>query len=483
MLILRRTIITQKPRTRGTRALWVAVATVTAVSLLAGPSRADELDWDPTFTSFEFGFDYGGNLDDVANDVAVQADGRIVVAGSIERSATGDWDIALVRLQTDGTIDSTFGFFGVTVIALDRGGDLRDEAWAVAPHGDGLVVGGSVETGSPGGLDMVVCRLDGNGVLDPSFGTNGCSIIPFDHGGGNDDVGFALAVQPDHKVVVAGKVEQLSSGNFDFGVVRLNFNGSLDATFGFGGRWTVPFDLVPGGSDSAHDVVLQPDGRILLVGAAFGGDYDFAVARLTSAGVLDTSFSGNGKRTIAFDIGGNQDDVAYAAALHADGKIVLAGYAADVRPSPTTDDTDYAVVRLLPGGALDTTFAGDGRYSLSLRDDPTFDYFPSDVVRDVGVSPDGRIFLAGYSGVVMTLTLVAAHGDWLRAMGSSSSGEWSYEALAFQPGGELVAAASIEYSNGKDFAVRRFLGLTDPFFADGFDLGSTIAWSMTVGGN
>jgi len=84
---------------------------------------------------------------------------------------------------------------------------------------------------------------------------------------------------------------------------------------------------------------------------------------------------------------------------------------------------------------------------------------------------------------VMTLTLVAAHGDWLRAMGSSSSGEWSYEALAFQPGGELVAAASIEYSNGKDFAVRRFLGLTDPFFADGFDLGSTIAWSMTVGGN
>jgi uncharacterized delta-60 repeat protein len=149
-------------------------------------------------------------------------------------------------------------------------------------------------------------------------------------------------------------------------------SGDLDASFGGGGKKTISF----GGTDVAHVVLVQPNGRIVVAGGG-GAQPSFCVARLRRNGVLDTGFGTGGKRRITF---GGDDATAFAGALQPDGKLVLAGDAG----------LQVAVARLNPNGSLDTTFSGDGRR--------VFSWGPIGRAMAVHVLANGKILLAGFSG-------------------------------------------------------------------------------------
>ena len=167
------------------------------------------------------------------------------------------------------------------------------------------------------------------GDLDPTFGSGG--KVTTDVGG--SDGAQAVAIQGDGKVVAAGLGNFAGPGTGDFALARYNPDGSLDTSFGSGGKVTTDF----GGFDAASAVAIQPDGKIIAAGRSGSGD--FALARYNPDGSLDSSFGSGGKVTT--DFGGF--DSAFGVALQADGKIVAAGFQA----TSTQRGTDIAVARYL----------------------------------------------------------------------------------------------------------------------------------------
>ena len=157
------------------------------------------------------------------------------------------------------------------------------------------------------------------GALDSSFGSGGKVTTPI---GTSDDLAYALVSQPDGKLVAAGYT---SGTTFDFALARYNSDGSLDSTFGTGGKVTTP---IGASSDEAHALILQPDGKLVAAGyTSNGSTYDFALVRYTSAGSLDSTFGTGGKVTTPI---GTSNDQAYALVLQPDGRLVAAGYGSAV---------------------------------------------------------------------------------------------------------------------------------------------------------
>ena len=148
-------------------------------------------------------------------------------------------------------------------------------------------------------------RLLAAGDLDTTFGGDGRVTAAFDLGGGGTDFGQAVAIDSLGRAVAVGLVQR-GTTDYDFGIARFNPDGSPDPNFGVRGKAVVSFDRGGGLFDSAHDVAIDSLGRIVVVGQVefSGGDFDFGVARLLADGSPDTSFSGDGKTTIAFDNGG-----------------------------------------------------------------------------------------------------------------------------------------------------------------------------------
>lgn len=220
------------------------------------------------------------------------------------------------------------------------------------------------------------------GDLDGSFGEGGKALADF---GDAYNSGAAVALQPDGKIVVAGSTSK-GAGYADFAVARLQPNGSLDSSFGVGGR--VVLDIT-GGEDICRAVALQPDGKIVVAGSSPGASgSDFSIARLLPNGSLDTYFGNGGKSIADFK---NGDDAGIAVGLQADTKIVVAGVSSG--GSGASGGPNFAVARLQPNGYFDTPF-GDGGTSLADFSDG------GDIGRAVALDPDGRIVVGGdtYSG-------------------------------------------------------------------------------------
>jgi uncharacterized delta-60 repeat protein len=223
------------------------------------------------------------------------------------------------------------------------------------------------------------------GTPDPSFGSNG--VVTTAVGSGTShDVPYAVVVQPDGKIVVAGTCASV------FCVVRYETNGLLDTTFGTGGR--VLKTLFGGGStyggDRAYAMALQPDGKIVLAGqCASGISQSFCVARFTSAGDFDLSFgAGVGWVSIGF---ASVSEGARAVALQADGKIVVAGQC----NSLGTTAYDFCFARLLPSGDLDTTFNASDTPGKVIAPRSTSDTFNQHATA-LAIQSDGKIVVAGY---------------------------------------------------------------------------------------
>jgi uncharacterized delta-60 repeat protein len=280
-----------------------------------------------------------------------------------------------VNSGSAGTLDSSFGTSGTVTTDFDSYSSLI--GLAIQPDGKVVIAGTS-------GSDFALARYNPDGTLDTSFGTDGEVTTDFT----TSDGANSLVLQPDGKIVVAGQAWDSTISGHDFAVVRYNADGSLDTGFGTDGMVHTDF----GGGSTANSIVLQPDGKMIVAGYAFSTSTndDFALARYDTDGSLDSTFGDGGKLTT--DFGGSWDhswfgsyDSANSVALQSDGKIVVAGEA--FKNNGPNNYIDMALARYDTDGSLDSTFGDGGKLIV--------DSGSSDAARELAVQADGKIIVAG----------------------------------------------------------------------------------------
>jgi len=232
-----------------------------------------------------------GTGNELGYGIAVQRDGKIVVSGYYTNGASAD--TALLRFDQNGVLDPSFDSDGIVSSTFSPD---TDEALSLALQPDGkIVIAGCIRNGAPN--DFLLARYNENGSLDMAFAGTGFRIIPI---GPAADIALSVAVQPDGKIVAAGFSS--NGSNNDFGVVRVNANGSMDNTFGGDGRVTTAFAV---STDSANAVAIQADGKIVVAGrAVIGSAAQFGVARYgygTNAAANDGYFALDETSAIRFD--------------------------------------------------------------------------------------------------------------------------------------------------------------------------------------
>jgi uncharacterized delta-60 repeat protein len=415
------------------RSLNALLAVLVVIGLSLSSASAANGDLDPTFAT---GAGFRG-FDSYLVALFRRPDGKLMAVG-------GNLDFVLARYYSDGTVDDSFGSGGK--ILFDGGAADFDVLGAVLQPDGKVVVLFSVQHGFfSGPIQMGVRRFKEDGTVDMSFGTNG--VVELSSAAYNTPGGLVL--QPDDKIVVGGATSD--GGGYDCVLFRLNTDGSLDISFGAGGKVRTDF----GRSDGIYGVALQPDGKIVVGG--YSGDnttpYNFALARYTQDGGLDPSFGGGGKVTTSF----SSSAYATAVVIQSDGKIVAEGLDADT--NHTTE-----VARYLPDGNLDPSFGAGGKTS-----------FPNLSETQIALRADGKLVLAGYKVVTpsspghdeitdFSLLLLNANGSPDTTFGTNGQvatdfgGPSDYaKAILLQPDGKIVLGGTSTDNTVGSFALARYV--------------------------
>ena len=346
-----------------------------------------------------------GTGEDWCHNVVLQADGKIILAGYAKNGVTDYF--ALVRMNINGSLDTTFGTGGKAVVALGTGDRILEgyqhagNVVALQPDGK-IVLGGTIYNGTSAyGYDFAFARLNANGSLDSSFR----NLTPYSYFESTvaNDAGQSVLVQPDGKIVLAGSSS--NGTDFNFSVVRVLVDGNSDGRFG--AYWNTMADGtinrtgkfsggIGRGNDYGTSAVLQADGKIIVAGRTLtgsgldlsfsGADDDFALIRLRTDGTLDQDFGVNGQVVVQ---AGLFNGGAYSVTLQLDGKIVVAGHALN-----GTDD-DFALIRLDVNGTLDPSFGNGGKVIVPVG-------ASNDIAQSVTIQPDGKIVVAGASHNLVT---------------------------------------------------------------------------------
>lgn len=305
-----------------------------------------------------------------AASAIVQSDGKFLVTGSRRVSSSFYTQFALTRYNANGSIDASFGNNG-NIFTDFLSGDEFGQSLSLQTDGKILAL--------VGGAGPRVVRYTADGIPDNTFGTGGISGANFD---GIIDTGTSMVLQSNGKIVVAGYAfeEVEPSTGWNFSLVRLNANGAYDSNFGTGGKVTTDFNI---SDDRIYSMTLQSNGRIVVVGSSAG---DLAIARYNANGTLDTTFGIGGKVTTDLN---NSADKATSVVLQSNGKILVAGYAAE-----NSTSADIALVRYNANGTLDTTFGSGGKVTTN------FNGSPNDTLKML-LQSDGQIVLAnGYGSAI-----------------------------------------------------------------------------------
>jgi uncharacterized delta-60 repeat protein len=366
------------------------------------------------------------------SDLKLTSDGKILAAGTSFNGT--DFDFALGRYNTNGTVDTTFGLtpgrtitdfggndsivgiaFHTTAtsgvvaagttnngtnnfIALARynlnvngvtDGSL-DSAFGTAGTlstdlgvASGVVVDGSQNILVSGTLsnDFVLYRYNSTGALDGTFGSGGKATADF----GNAETSTCIALQTDGKILVAGYTYNSSTGYTDFALARFLVTGTLDPNFGTGGKVTTRIL----GFDKANGIVARSDGKIFLVGSSGSGAISyFGLVRYNADGTLDPTFGWSGKVLTSF--GGFE--IGYRVVLQPDGAILVAG------SSSNGVNTDFALARYSSNGTLDNSFNSLKTHAHDSTGEVTTDFAGfNDEAHAMALLPDGRIVLGGFS--------------------------------------------------------------------------------------
>jgi uncharacterized delta-60 repeat protein len=427
---------------------------------------------DPTFgTGGTVTTDVGGLHASDGYATALQSDGKIVVVGRASMPA-GGYGLAVVRYNPDGSLDTGFGSGGI--VTTQVGGSAIAYAVALQPDGK-IVVAGASYPAQVFDPTVVLARYTAAGALDTGFGSGG--IVTTDIKDYSPDQGVAVALQPDGKIIAAGDAG-LDSDNSSFALTRYTPDGALDTSFGTGGTVVTAI----GSNALVYGMALQPDGKIVLAGKAVsvvGGSAAtaFALARYTPAGQLDTGFGTGGVVTTPFDskfAGGRPSGAeAYAVALQPDGKIVAAGDRF-VDFGEDGEGQYFALARYTPAGELDTGFGTGGTVTTAVSGS-----LGAASARAVAIEPGGNIVVAGadYDFLAFTLARYTTSGDLDTHFGgpnqqfqsppgivvtdiSNTNSEAGVYGVALQPDGKIVAAGDATIDGQNQFALARYIGDT-----------------------
>jgi uncharacterized delta-60 repeat protein len=448
---------TATPLTLGFLASLIAMAALVAPTAMAVKGGDRDVSFGNSGTVIQ---DVFGGWNDHGSALAIQGDGKIVVAGKWGfgggYGGFGKGYFALLRFNADGSLDTSFGAGGR--VATSFTGNSSSAA-AVAIQRDGRIVVAGADQDSH---DFAVARYRSDGSLDTSFSSDGKLTT----GNGGYERAEAVAIQADGRIVVAGTTTYPDSDNFF--LVRYRSDGSLDEDFDDDGKLVTGI----GAQERAHAVAIQGDGKIVVVGERYdcdcgffgsGQEIDFALARYHHAdGSLDQSFDDDGKVTTDFD----GDEEANAVAIQADGKIVAAG-------GKRGENDKFVLARYHPAdGSLDDSFDDDGKVGT--------DFGNVDYATAVAIQGDGKIVAAG-SGEGREVFALARFNHMDASLDTSFSGDGKqttilggYEfasAVAIQADGKIVAAGvhdddNIDYVRGihdddnvdfaQDFALVRY---------------------------
>lgn len=411
---------------------------------------------------------FGSNFDQ-AYDVAIDSLDRIAVVGFISSS---NYDMAAARLTSAGSLDLSFSDDGKQTINF---GDLFFErAYGMAVDSEDRLVGVGYSTTTPGGLrdDIAVFRLTTAGVLDNGFDVDGKLILALN--AQLNASGRAVAIDNLGRIVVAGYTDQDYIG--DFAVARYTASGALDSSFGGTGVVTFSFNSI---GDAAYAVAIDSLNRVIVAGfTRSAAGYDFAVARLTSAGNFDTSFDVDGKLTVEFGV---RETIAYCVAVDSSDRIVVAG-------QTTVSPQEFAAARLLENGALDPSFGVDGKMTISFGPG-------AQATNGVTIDSLGRIVLAGEVAGDFALARITAtgildtsfDGDGLLTLNFGSTND-RVLAVAIDSLNRIVVAGYTYPNANGDMAVARLTdagALDGSFDGDGkqtisFTSGNDIAYAVAV---
>lgn len=354
----------------------------------------------------------------------------------------------------DGDLDPNFGVGGKTIIDFN-GLDDRAFGIAVRPNGKIVTVGG-INTGTSNYLDFGVAQINSDGSLDMNFGLGGKVTTDF----GGADEAFGVVLQRDGKVIVVGYTSSLP--NYGFALARYNIDGSLDTTFGTGGKVTGPTGI-------GIDVALQTDGKIIAVGFSYS---NIVVTRYNSDGSPDPLFGTGG--VVITNVAGEATSVA----LQRDGKILVAG----------DSQGDIALLRYNDDGSLDATFGTGGIVTTDV-----FGLGYRDWGYDVALQRDGKFVVAGLANtgippnpygspyVNSDLALIRYNRDGSLDTSFNSDGIATLDFNGYNDGavgvelqndGNVIAvgvASTGPYEDSRDFALARFNrnGILDPSFGIG----------------
>jgi uncharacterized delta-60 repeat protein len=379
-----------------------------------------------------------------------------------------------------GDLDPTFGEGGKITTPFAGGSPPSAFAYAMSIQTDGKIVAVGAASIGPGNNAFAVARYNGDGSLDPGFGSGGKVTTDFSN---NSDAAFAAAIQADGRLVVAGDSRSASdSDSADFALARYNTDGSLDTSFGSGGRVITD---ISGHVDIAQSVAVTADGRVLVGG--YGSSQssaldptddstNFELARYNSNGSLDASFGAGGK--VITDLFGHGEKLAKIL-IQADGKILAVGFS---QTTSGIESRDFAVVRYNADGSLDSDFGEGGKV--------TTDFFGhDDAAGPVAIGRDGKIVVAGFCDISnnpgasgfrrSAIARYKANGRLDNSFGSvgkvttdSAALPDGVSALLLQPDDKILAAGDRQTtisSSSEDFALTRYNedGSLDTSFAAG----------------
>lgn len=417
---------------------------ILAIFLFPILTQAAPGDLDPAFGSGGIVTTAPGPGSDRARAVALQADGKIVVTGWSEPGGGSGPRMLLVRYNSDGSLDTSFGTGGVVTETSDTRG------WAVAIQPDGkIVVGGTCFTGID--MDTCVWRFNTNGTPDTTFNATGRRVttISFFF---QDEI-YAVALQIDGKIVAVGRARHDDNPDHDFLTLRYHPDGSLDTTWDSDGIGITPMATQ---NDIGRALAIQADGKIVVAGE--GGlsslTTSLAVARFNTNGSLDTGFDGDGKLFRNF----SNSESGYCVTLQTDGKIVVGGILNSV----------MGIFRFDANGATDSTFGGTGRRSFG---------FNNSVAQAVQVQTDGKIVTIGhgftgserYFAITRVLsdasddTVFGPNGFYVTTSFGPNTFAEAHAGL-IQPDGKILAVGYViggPYAS-HDFALARYIGAVAP---------------------
>lgn len=379
----------------------------------------------------DFGYDNG-----IANDVAIQQNGKIILAGAVGMDPNLQYSV-LARYKTTGILDSTFGVNGV--VPINTSSNHVINSIIIQPDEKIISIGNNGQYGP----DIELSRFNSDGSFDNTFGTNG--TVVFDAGG--EEMTSSAVLQSDGKIVVVGST--FISPKYRFFITRFNTNGSIDSTFNSNG---ILIQSLGSFHDFAYSTTLQSNGNILVAGkteTVSGGSLaKFAIVRYYTDGSIDSTFSDDGIVLLDNFASSYHYSSAQSIKIQADGKIVAAG------ETSSSNQNDFAIARLNGDGSLDTTFSGDGK----LRIDWANTY---DCVSELVFQPDEKIILVGSGSGNMFLVRINPDGT----LDNSFSDDGKVFGIGYESSGlaavlqqdlSIVVATRIEQNSNLSFGMVRF---------------------------